>query len=695
MLDSKFTIRDEFPAVDYGSWRTVVEADLNGALFDKKLVTHTYEGVDFQPIYVADDAFSDNGLQGYPRLIPSVCGSRALDTAPEGIDLRQEHANPDLETAHHAVLEDLSGGVTSLLLRLDASVCGISEPEESNVGLLVSSVDDLDALLNGVQLDHVGIAVDAGAAFLPAAAQLAALWERRKVAANKARGAFNADPLAVLAREGELPQAAEEALTFLGDLANWASNSYSGVTSVGIDTSPYHHAGATAAQDLALGLATGVAYLRAMTEAGLGIDQAVGQIQLRMSLGTRHFLAIAKLRAARRLWSRIIEVCGGSNTTRSPLIHARTSERVLTRCDPYVNMLRNSVSAFAACIGGAEIFTSLPFDQTLGLPSEMSRRVARNTVHILQEEAHLHRVIDPAGGSWFVETITEQLAEEAWGIFQEVERSGGMLRALQSGWVAEQIDSAFSSRARDIAHRKVGITGVSEFPNIGEQYLDSPRVDIEELRSAQDRNTNSPHQGAQGLEKASDVSRTNFAVRAATAGATIAQLATALGYHTSPTQIEPLKSQSLAKPFEELRDATNRWQSEHGQRPRVFLANMGPIAHHTARATYAKNFFEAGGFEVVSNHGFELNVAAAIDAYRASGASIVVICSSDKLYPDFVPRISGELKAAGVRTVVLAGNPGAMKSAWRDAGVDRFIHMKCNVLATLQELLQEEGVLTT
>ncbi len=702
MLSSTFTIRDEFPPVDYDRWRELVEADLKGVPFEKKLVTHTYEGIDIRPIYAPKDFPGGSDPHGFPGTAPFVRGSSALGTTITGIDLRQEHAHPDLETTNQAILADLAGGVTSLLLRLDPTSCDGRDVDLANTtdpasqdGLLAYSVDDLDVALDDVHLEMIGVALESGAAFLPAAVLLAALWQRRGIAPAQARGAFNADPFAVLAREGELPQSPEAALLLLGDLAQWTSQHCSHVTSVAIDTSPYHLAGATAAQDLAFGLATGVAYLRAMTDVGLDVDAAIGQILLRMSLGTHHFLAIAKLRAARRLWGQVVEACGGSESAAAPKIHARTSDRVLTRRDPYVNILRNSVSAFAACVGGAEVVTSVPFDQTVGLPDELSRRVARNTLHIIQEEAHLHRVIDPAGGSWFLETVTDQLAEEAWSIFQEVERQGGMLAALQSGWVAAQIDFAYSPRAKDIARRKEGITGVSEFPNIAEQHLSRTPLDHSALRSAaSDRVQNARKPSKPPLEFASAESKTAAAAGAAAAGATIGQLATGLDFHTSLVQIEPLEARSFAEPFEELRDATDQWQATQGRRPRVFLANMGPVAHHTARASYAKNFFEAGGFEVATNDGFQQDVAAAAAAFRESGASIGVICSSDKLYPDLVPKIAGELRAAGARSVVLAGHPGDMQAAWSDAGVDRFIYMKCDVLATLREMLQEEGVLT-
>jgi methylmalonyl-CoA mutase len=550
-------------------------------------------------------------------------------------------------------------------------------------------VEDLDSALAGVHLHMIGVTLEAGAAFLPAAAVLAALWRRRGVGPEQARGAFNADPLAVLVRDGHLPVPPEEALRQMADLANWTAQNYPHVTAVRVGTAPYHHAGATAAQDLGFGMATAVEYLRALTAAGMDLDSAARQILFSISLGTHHFLAIAKLRAARRLWSRVVEACGSSPAAGAMRIHSRVSKRVLTHHDPYVNLLRNTAACFAAGLGGAEAITSVPFDAAIGLPDSFSRRIARNTALILQEEAHLHRVIDPAGGSWYLDWLTDQVANRAWAIFQEIERGGGMLRQIQQGWVAEQIDWAFAPRAKNLARRKEGITGVSEFPDVRETPLTRPAPD----RAALLRDKVTRWQGDKVTKDTLPVTLSpSHLATLSSEGWSIGQLARALGFHTEPTTIPPLAPHPFAAPFEELRDASDSWQATHGKRPRVFLASMGSPAHHTARATYAKNFFEAGGFEVIGNNGFKEANAAAL-AFAESGATIAVICSSDKLYPDVVPQVAPRLKAAGARSIVLAGNPSANEAAWRAAGVNRFIFIKCDVLGTLRDMLREEGVL--
>lgn len=691
MLNADFKLGDDFPPVSYDEWRALAEADLEGAPFEQKLVTHTYEGIDLQPVYTRRDHPGEGDPEGFPGLAPFVRGSQPLGAVQTGWDLRQEHAHPDLSVTNQAILEDLRGGVSSLLLRLDSAARNGLDPDDPAAaelagrdGLMVYHVDDLDQILAGVHLHMVGVTLEAGAAFLPAAAMLIALWRRRGVAPEQARGAFNADPLAVLARDGQLPVSPESALYQMNGLASFTAANFPHVTAVRVGTAPYHHAGATAAQDLALGMATGVEYLRAMTAAGLEVDTAARQIMFSISVGTHHFLATAKLRAARRLWSRVIAACGGSPAAGAMRLHSRVSKRVLTARDPHVNLLRNTVACYAAALGGADAITSVPFDAPIGLPDDLGRRVARNTVIVLQEEAHLHRVIDPPGGSWYLDWLTEQLAEKAWGIFQEVERGGGMLQAIRSGWVAQQIDSAFAPRARNLARRKEGITGVSEFPDVGEKLVIRPAPDRAALREA-------AAQRVAGLR--SQLPLLDI-FDSAGQGYTIGQLAHALGFHRDITIIPPLTPHPFAQPFEDLRDASDAWQAAHGKRPRVFLANMGSAAHHTARATYAKNFFEAGGFEVAGNIGFA-DADAAAKAFAESGATVAVICSSDKLYPQVVPQLTPKLKAAGARSVVLAGNPGANEAAWRDAGVNRFIFMKCDVLGTLREMLREEGVLVS
>ena len=698
MLDSEFSSRDDFPPVDYEQWKALAEAALQDVPLDKKLVTHTNEGLDLQHVYSRKNQLGEGDVSGFPGSAPFVRGTSVQGAVLTGWDLRQEHASPQLDVANEAILADLEGGVSSLVLVFDRAARAGLDPDDERAadlagcaGLMAYHVDDLDRTLAEVELSMIGVSLEAGAAFLPMAALMVALWRRRQVSTSEVRGAFNADPIAVLAREGYLPVTLKTALDQMSSLAAWTSEKTLQVTAVGVDTSPYHHAGANASQDIAFAMATAVQYLRSMSDAGMDIDAAAEQVLFRMSLDSQHFLSIAKLRAGRRLWARIVTASGGSAESAAMHVHARTSERVLTRRDPYINLLRNTVAVFAAGIGGAEAITSLPFDYTTGQTDSFSRRIARNTGLILQAESHLHRVIDPAGGSWFLENLTEQIAEKAWAIFQEIERQGGMSTALDSGWIAEQIDAAYTLRANDIATRKEGITGVSEFPDLDEKRIEHPQLDRQKLRKAASEKIKPLRKNDVSLS--ADPPGFAAAVDAAVDGATLGQLAKVFGFHRETATITPLETHRFAEPYEELRDAADTWQAAHGRRPMVFLANMGLVAEYSARAIYAKGFFETGGFEVIANEGFS-DAEAAVKVFAESDASIAVICSSDELYSEFVPVVVPKLKAAGARTVVLAGKPGANEKAWRTAGVDRFIFNSCNVLATLRELLEEEGVLT-
>ena len=689
MSGSQLNLLDEFEPVSYETWRAVVEKDLKGAPFDKKLITHTYEGIDLHPVYTKTDWSADGDPSGFAGFDPFTRGRNAIGGNTCGWDIRQEHAHAEVKETNRLVLADLERGCTAVHLRFDVAGRGGLDPDTATDdligrdGVMLHKLADLEAALAGVHLNMCGLGIEAGAAFKPAAAMVAGLWDKMGVDDRMARGSFNADPLSVIARDGQLPYSIDSGMQQLAELASWTSDRYPGVTAVRVGSAPYHHAGATAVQDLAISMSTGVAYLRAMTDAGMAVEDAVETMLFNYAVGTNFFLAASKLRAARKLWARIIEACGVMSESRGMKMHVKTSKRVVTQRDPWVNMLRNTACCFAGAVAGADVITTYPFDKAVGLPDDFSRRIARNTQIILMEESHLNAVVDPAGGCWFIESLTDELAEKAWAMFQEIEGKGGIVEALTSGWIGEQIDSAFAPRLKNIARRRDAVTGVSEFPNVSEKPVKRREPNYDALRATAK---------AAVSDTAVDDTSMDGLVDAFKNGAMIGRAAKAVWGDAEPTSSPVLSPNPYAKPFEELRDAADVVVEQLGNRPKVFLANMGPVAHHTLRATYAKNFFEAGGFEVVSNKGFD-SAEDAVKAFTDSGANIAVICSSDKLYPEFVPTVAPALKKDGARTVILAGAPGEAEATYREAGVDRFIFMKCDVLGILRELLQEEGVL--
>lgn len=690
MSEPALSLASDFSTPSRDQWLVAVDKALKGAPFDKKLVTPLYEGIAVQPLYTRADSPVENGL---PGLAPYTRGAVAAGAGPDGWAIRTEHDTPDLQALNDAVLTDLMRGATALTIRFDAAVRNGLDGDDVRAedlagrgGAMIYSVDDLDHALRGVLLDLAPVSLEAGAQAEAAAAVLAALWRNRGVAPDQASGAFNADPLGVLASEGKLPQTLDTALSRLAGLAAWTAANWPHVTAVGVDTSAHYDAGATEAQDLAAALATGLTYLRAMIDGGLGIDDACRQMAFTFSVGCDQFLSIAKLRAARLLWARLTEACGATPPARAMHIHARTARRILSRRDPWVNMLRTTVAAFAAGIGGANSVAVAPFDAALGPSDDFARRIARNSQVLLQEESSLSKVADPAGGSWYVETLTRQLAEAAWVLFQDIEGRGGMAAVMGDGWWAGQLAQSWAARERNIAKRKDALTGINEFPNILEQPVERPAPDLATLRMQASvrlapARIEVPTFAADSLDALVD---------AAEQGVSIGRLAAALAEGPG-LSIPALPCHRHAESFEALRDAADSHKAATGAWPVVFLANLGRVAQHTARATYAKNFFEAGGIQALGNAGFK-DAAACAQAFKDSGARIAVLCGADAQYEEHAESFARALKAAGVRTLFLAGSPGERREAYAAAGVDCFVSVGCDVLAILRSTLADLGV---
>ncbi|MEV0280228.1 methylmalonyl-CoA mutase family protein [Streptomyces sp. NPDC050610] len=524
--DDGLSLASEFPDATHEQWQHLVEGvlrksgrEFSGAAAEDALSTEIEDGLRSRPLYTADSSAPDPGLPGFA---PFVRGGRPEGNVLGGWDVRQQHTAAD----GGAVLADLENGVTSLWLVVGEH------------GIPVAS---LDRVVDGVYLDLAPVVLDAGDGVEAAAGELLRLYGERGVAKEAARGNLGADPLGFEARTGDTFGFAPVA-----ELARRCGEEYPGLRALTVDALPYHEAGGSAAQELGSSLATGVAYLRELTAAGLTVGQAVAQLEFRYAATADQFLTIAKLRAARRLWARVAEVCGAEGRQ---VQHAVTSPVMMSRRDPWVNMLRTTVATLAAGVGGADAVTVLPFDHALGLPDAFARRIARNTSTILVEESHLSRVIDPAGGSWYVERLTDELAAAAWGFFQHVEELGGQAAALRSGRLGQDLADTWRARSAKLAKRREPITGVSEFPNLAERPVEREPA---------------PAPPSGGLPR----------VRRDEA-------------------------------FEALRARSDRHLAATGARPRIFLAALGPAAAHTARVTFAANLFQAGGIEPVDQGSFE------------------------------------------------------------------------------------------
>ncbi|MFJ1598048.1 methylmalonyl-CoA mutase family protein [Streptomyces sp. NPDC088261] len=626
--DDGLSLAAEFPDATREEWQSLVAGVLrksgretSGTAAEEALSTRLQDGLSTSPLYTADDAPS---ADGYPGFAPFTRGSQAEGAAVAGWDVRQRHARTDPALTSEAVLADLENGVTSLWLAVGPG------------GVPVSA---LATALDGVFLDLAPVALDAGDEFAPAAEELLRLHRERDVAPHQVRGTLGADPYGQLARMGT---ESADGVGQAAELASLCAREYPGLRAVSVDALPYHEAGGSDAQELGCSLATGVAWLRDLTAAGLSVEDACGQLEFRYAATADQFLTIAKLRAARRLWARVAEVGGAGPAARAQRQHAVTSPVMMTRRDPWVNMLRTTVASLAAGLGGADSVTVLPFDHRLGLPDAFARRVARNTSTILLEESHLGRVIDPAGGSWYVERLTDDLAHAAWAWFQEIERAGGLRAALHGGLIGERLAATWKERSGRLARRREPITGVSEFP-----LLDQAPVVREPAPEA-------PQPTAFG-----------------SAGGL------------------PVVHRDQA--FEALRARSDAHLAATGARPRVFLAALGPAAAHTARASFAAGLFQAGGIETVHDP-VSVNADTAGDAFTRSGAAVACVCSSDALYAEGAAPVARALVAAGALRVFLAGRPGEQEEMYRQAGVDQFVVAGGDAVAVLGSVLDRMGV---
>lgn len=543
--------------------------------------------------------------------------------------IMQRVDHPDAAQANAQALHDLENGATGLTL----AFAGATGARGAG---LPPTAEALKRALEDIYLDAgIGIEFEIGPQSRGAAVHFAELLKARGIAPANVEARFGFDPIGAAAVWGSSPYSwAEIAPAVASGAAMLRDAGFRGPF-VAADGRVIHDSGGTEAQELAFVLASSVAYLRALEAGGIALNDARRMIYARLSADADQFLTIAKFRALRLLWARVEESCG---LNPQPLfIAAETAWRMLTQRDPNVNMLRATGAVFSAGLGGANSISVLPHTLALGLPDQFARRVARNTQLILLEESNLAKVADPAAGAGGIETLTQQLCASAWALFQEIEKAGGAWAALEQNLIQKKVAAARTERGKNIARRKDVVTGASEFPNLHEavpEVLDAKPVTLP-------------------------------------------------SYGEAKITFDSLTPIRLAAPFETLRDTSDAMLKRTGTRPKVFLANLGTPADFTARATFAKSFFEAGGIEVIDTSGFT-DPAALAQAYKASDAALACVCSSDAMYAEHAATTAKALQAAGAKHIYLAGRPGDREADYKAAGVGSFVFAGGDALATLR-----------
>lgn len=694
---------DVFETPSNDQWKTEVERLLKGAPYARKMFTRTLENITVGPIYTDEDVRDLPGTDSVPGQWPYLRGTRP----GAGWLVAQEILLPTAEEFNTAVRSDLDRGQSAVNLVLDRAGLKGQDPDQVPAadvgagGTSIASLPDLETALDGIDLKTVPLFVQTGSAALPVTSLLLALLNKRGVDPAELRGCLGSDPAYGLAQMGQLPLGLERLYDELAVISRWAAENAPRLKTLPVHEDPWHDGGADSGLSLGLTLASAVAKLRAMQERGIEPAMAAGRIQFHLCIGSDFFMELAKVRALRVLWSQVLAAAGIPEVAAEVRVHARTSRRAQTLLDAHVNMLRVTTQAMSAVLGGVDSLHVSPFDEVDSVPDEFSRRIARNVQLLLAHECHFDQVQDPAGGSWYVEKLTGDLAETAWGHFQDIEKQGGIIASLGSGKVQEMVAAVAASRTERLGTRRDVLIGTNQYANATEKPRTPRTVDHTGLQrqrhAAMERQRTS---GAQAehllvlgrLEKIMGADREQLLgtmVDAAAAGATLGELCGSLRHDTEgEREVQSIPLRRDAEPFEALRGLA----ATLGDGNRVFPCCLGPVARYMPRLDFTHGFFQAGGFRM-AEAGFHTEPAAAAKAALASGAPTVVLVGLDDTYAEMAGPVIEKLSVGDdAPLIILAGGTPEVIADLEGRGLDRSINLRSNVLDVLGAIANEMGV---
>ncbi len=622
MMVKKEKLFEQFPPVTTREWMAKVNCDLKGADFNKKLVWKTNEGFEVMPFYRAEDVENLLYVDSLPDEFPYIRGTK---TKNNNWFVRQNIEVSDYNEANRKALTILMKGVDSLGFV-------ITDPESVNE-------TNFNTLLKDIHLEIIEISFFCNGKAIEIFEQIFRISNERGINLNDIKGAIEADPIGRLLVNGKLCVPVEDGFTYLASLTEAASE-FPNLRTIHLNASNFNNAGADIVQELAFGLSMGSEYISQLTDRGLTASLSASKIRFSFGIGSNYFSEIAKLRAARLLWSVVQKGFGltGTNSVKMD-IHCVTSEWNKTIYDPYVNMLRTQTEAMSAILGGTDSLTVEPFDIAFRKPDEFSERIARNQQLILKEEAYFDKVADPSAGSYYIENLTNLIAENAWKLFLEIEEQGGFLSAAISGLIQEKLSESAAKRKNDLAFRKMILLGTNQYPNTGESV--SPSVDQD--------------------------------------------LAFRNRLYEEDLTVNPITLFRGSEDYDKLRMAVD----QAVKRPEVFLLPVGNPSMRTARAQFSAGFFGCAGYHIIENRGFA-GITDGIKCALESKAEIVVICSSDEEYVLFAPEIYSGLRDKTI--VVIAGNPASAEEL-KSKGLNNFIHLRSNVTETLQHFNERLGII--
>lgn len=709
---------DEFTPPTYDEWVEACNALLKGKPFDKIMYTKTYEGITFAPIYTwktGPDAQQDIlPTDNYPGMGDFLRGQRVngYKEQPWGIAQACDETLP--KENNELLKHEIDRGSTVYNVRVDsATLDGVDvmdAKEPGDTGVSITTLEDMHTLLSDLDLEHIPFMMYAGTSSLGLLALTAAAVRAQGKKISAVEGVIGANPLAQLAKNGCNAISLKESYDEMAECIRWTRKNAPKLRTIMVRSDVFSRGGAQAVQETAYTFAMAVEYIREMLKRGLSIHDIAQSIYFGFNVGATFFIEIAKLRAARVVWANIMEAFGAEEEDRAMKIHARPALFTKTIFDAGVNMLRNTTEAFSAVVGGVDTYENAPYDDTVRKGDEFSRRIARNLQIMLQEEFGMLRPIDPAGGSWAIEAFTKQMAEKIWAEFQVIESKGGMTKALEEGYPQQEIAKVLAERFKNLDFRKDSAVGNNMYPNMAEELLEPRPEDTEALRKEladgvaayrADQDLAERAKKLSELKNAGEGEMVDRAIDAFAAGATIGEIREITGMGEGSVSVEAIAPHRWTERYEALRFDTEKFKKETGENVEIFLANMGKIPQHKARADFSTSFLQVGEFNVHLNDGFQDDeTMSGIDKCAKAAAEFpydaAVICSTDATYPDIVPELAPKLKAALPKGAVLflaGAAPKDLEEKYRAAGVDDFISVKANCYEILRMLQKKKGMI--
>jgi len=624
----------EFPDITTEDWEATIQADLKGADYEKKLIWKTLEGISVKPYYRKSDTDGISWLlNNLPGEFPFARGTKKTDNNWE---IREDIYEQDVAAANSSAKHALERGAEALSFKSRVCTrCGVLR------GQNVQSQEDFNALLNGIDLSKTPVYFNFDIRALQA-------LEMLSKCSKSAKGGIIYDPLSELAQRGKIGIAKDSILKEAAKAAEFAVKNIPAVNAITVQTHHFHNAGANIIQELSIALSAGLEYMNALTDGGLTAEQAASQITFSISIGSRYFLEIAKIRALRVLWANILKKYGVTGTAK---IHASTSMWNSTVFDPNVNMLRVTTEAMSAAIAGADSITVIPYDAAFKTPDEFSCRIARNVQLLLKNESSFNKIIDPSAGSYYIESLTDQIASKSLEAFKKIESQGGLLAAILSGSVQKELAETQKQREKLIMQRREVFIGTNQYPNLLEKMSDK----IKKNEGSQIKNQDLAKTGGE------------------------------------ETTVEKLNIRRGAEVFETLRLQTEEYAKKTGNAPKVFLWTAGDLAMRLARATFIKNFFGCAGYTVIDTNGIP-SVAEGIELVKKNTPQIVVLCSKDDEYLGLAKEIFPALEKEFPNIIrIVAGNPKEAEEL-KAAGAQDFIHVLTNAIDSLSSYQKKLGV---